>query len=349
MARSFNPPPAWPRPPRGWTPPPGWEPDPSWGPAPPGWQFWTDDGAPVPHGAGSWSAPAAGVHGVPAAPGSGPAGPGAAGPGPGGGPGARGRRPGRLPLVLGAAGLLVLGAGGAAVVGALAGDRDEVAAGSGWAAPADPAGRAPAAPEVPGNAIEIGAPPPVEILRGEGGERFDLPRPDGTDRPVLASTLRAGSGYVWFEGHDEDGELSEVTPVPEPGQEAVFLVDDSWDSARTERMEAQAEDGEAWEFRVHDLEDLPAVDEVRAVTGTGARVFRWRAGQAHVLASSSGESNFVVTTRPVRPDDEHHGDLLVNEIGAVERATTLPDADVWVAVEADGPWAIVPQAGGGRG
>ncbi|GLY17477.1 excalibur calcium-binding domain-containing protein [Kineosporia rhizophila] len=37
---SFNPPPHWPRPPRGWVPPPDWEPDPEWGPLPPGWQLW---------------------------------------------------------------------------------------------------------------------------------------------------------------------------------------------------------------------------------------------------------------------------------------------------------------------
>ena len=36
----FNPPPGWPRPPKGWTPPKGWLPDPAW-PAPPaGWQLW---------------------------------------------------------------------------------------------------------------------------------------------------------------------------------------------------------------------------------------------------------------------------------------------------------------------
>ncbi|MBT0769152.1 excalibur calcium-binding domain-containing protein [Kineosporia sp. J2-2] len=37
---SFNPPPGWPHPPRGWMPPPGWEPDPDWAPLPPGWQLW---------------------------------------------------------------------------------------------------------------------------------------------------------------------------------------------------------------------------------------------------------------------------------------------------------------------
>lgn len=43
MARRFNPPPGWPKPPDDWQPPPGWEPDPSWPPAPPGWQLWIDD------------------------------------------------------------------------------------------------------------------------------------------------------------------------------------------------------------------------------------------------------------------------------------------------------------------
>lgn len=37
---SFNPPPHWPRPPRGWMPPRDWEPDPAWGSVPPGWQLW---------------------------------------------------------------------------------------------------------------------------------------------------------------------------------------------------------------------------------------------------------------------------------------------------------------------
>jgi hypothetical protein len=40
----FNPPPGWPKPPKGWTPPNGWKPDPAW-PAPPlGWQLWIPDG-----------------------------------------------------------------------------------------------------------------------------------------------------------------------------------------------------------------------------------------------------------------------------------------------------------------
>lgn len=43
----FNPPPGWPKPPKGWRPPAGWSPDPSW-PAPPeGWQLWVPDGHPV--------------------------------------------------------------------------------------------------------------------------------------------------------------------------------------------------------------------------------------------------------------------------------------------------------------
>lgn len=43
MARTFNPPPNWPKPPEGWEPPPGWQPDPAWGPAPEGWELWIDD------------------------------------------------------------------------------------------------------------------------------------------------------------------------------------------------------------------------------------------------------------------------------------------------------------------
>lgn len=43
VARKFNPPPNWPKPPEGWQAPPGWQPDPAWGPAPQGWQLWVDD------------------------------------------------------------------------------------------------------------------------------------------------------------------------------------------------------------------------------------------------------------------------------------------------------------------
>ena len=45
----FNPPPGWPKPPKGWKPSASWRPDPSW-PAPPdGWQLWKNpDGAPQP-------------------------------------------------------------------------------------------------------------------------------------------------------------------------------------------------------------------------------------------------------------------------------------------------------------
>jgi hypothetical protein len=49
---SFNPPPHWPRPPRGWVPPPTWEPDPEWGPVPPGWQLWV----PTPRARYPWPA-----------------------------------------------------------------------------------------------------------------------------------------------------------------------------------------------------------------------------------------------------------------------------------------------------
>ena len=48
MARHFNPPPGWPRPPAGWVPPVGWSPNPSWPPAPPGWKFWIEIGRPEP-------------------------------------------------------------------------------------------------------------------------------------------------------------------------------------------------------------------------------------------------------------------------------------------------------------
>lgn len=37
-------PPNWPAPPPGWVPPEGWVPQAEWGPAPPGWQFWVEDG-----------------------------------------------------------------------------------------------------------------------------------------------------------------------------------------------------------------------------------------------------------------------------------------------------------------
>lgn len=39
----FNPPPGWPKPPKGWTPPNGWKPDPAWPAPPPGWQLWISD------------------------------------------------------------------------------------------------------------------------------------------------------------------------------------------------------------------------------------------------------------------------------------------------------------------
>ncbi len=41
---AFNPPPGWPKPPRGWVPPSGWAPDPAWPPAPTGWNLWIGEG-----------------------------------------------------------------------------------------------------------------------------------------------------------------------------------------------------------------------------------------------------------------------------------------------------------------
>lgn len=43
----FNPPPGWPKPPKGWTPPRGWKPDPAWPAPPPGWQLWIPNGTPM--------------------------------------------------------------------------------------------------------------------------------------------------------------------------------------------------------------------------------------------------------------------------------------------------------------
>lgn len=39
----FNPPPGWPKPPKGWAPPNGWKPDPAWPAPPPGWKLWISD------------------------------------------------------------------------------------------------------------------------------------------------------------------------------------------------------------------------------------------------------------------------------------------------------------------
>lgn len=43
----FNPPPGWPKPPKGWVPPNGWKPDPAWPALPPGWQLWVPEGTPA--------------------------------------------------------------------------------------------------------------------------------------------------------------------------------------------------------------------------------------------------------------------------------------------------------------
>jgi hypothetical protein len=43
----FNPPPGWPKPPKGWTPPNAWKPDPAWPSPPPGWKLWIPDDTPM--------------------------------------------------------------------------------------------------------------------------------------------------------------------------------------------------------------------------------------------------------------------------------------------------------------
>ncbi|MGO8963029.1 hypothetical protein [Mycobacterium sp.] len=42
----YNPPPNWPKPPKGWVPHADWSPDPSWPPPPPGWRLWVEEDAP---------------------------------------------------------------------------------------------------------------------------------------------------------------------------------------------------------------------------------------------------------------------------------------------------------------
>lgn len=46
----FNPPPGWPKPPKGWTPPNGWKPDSAWPASPPDWEFWIPDPTAVSEG-----------------------------------------------------------------------------------------------------------------------------------------------------------------------------------------------------------------------------------------------------------------------------------------------------------
>jgi len=54
----FNPPPGWPKPPKGWTPPKGWKPDPSWPEPPAGWELWLPAGdAPSELGSAASAAP----------------------------------------------------------------------------------------------------------------------------------------------------------------------------------------------------------------------------------------------------------------------------------------------------
>jgi hypothetical protein len=42
----YNPPPNWPKPPKGWAPHADWSPDPAWPPPPPGWRLWVEDDGP---------------------------------------------------------------------------------------------------------------------------------------------------------------------------------------------------------------------------------------------------------------------------------------------------------------
>jgi hypothetical protein len=46
----YNPPPNWPKAPKGWVPQANWSPDPSWPPPPPGWRLWVEDDAASPQG-----------------------------------------------------------------------------------------------------------------------------------------------------------------------------------------------------------------------------------------------------------------------------------------------------------
>jgi hypothetical protein len=42
----YNPPPNWPKPPKGWVPHADWSPDPSWPPPPQGWRLWVEEDDP---------------------------------------------------------------------------------------------------------------------------------------------------------------------------------------------------------------------------------------------------------------------------------------------------------------
>jgi hypothetical protein len=39
----YNPPPNWPKPPKGWVPHADWSPDPAWPPPPQGWRLWVEE------------------------------------------------------------------------------------------------------------------------------------------------------------------------------------------------------------------------------------------------------------------------------------------------------------------
>jgi hypothetical protein len=42
----YNPPPNWPKPPKGWAPHADWSPDPAWPAPPPGWRLWIEEEGP---------------------------------------------------------------------------------------------------------------------------------------------------------------------------------------------------------------------------------------------------------------------------------------------------------------
>ncbi|ATG51407.1 hypothetical protein CFK38_07610 [Brachybacterium vulturis] len=177
------------------------------------------------------------------------------------------------------------------------------------------------------------APEPVEAqsFSGTGAEVVML-EPLGED-VFFATVTHHGSGNVALWSVDENGQDLDLMVNEIGSYEGQVALNFREDPAAI-RVEA---DGD-WTIELVHLGEAPRWDGDSAYEGSGDSIVIVDGvadGLTPVTLTHDGESNFAIWAW-----GESYPDLIVNDIGAYDGTTLLPDGSMVLQVDADGTWTI---------
>lgn len=214
-----------------------------------------------------------------------------------------------------------------------AGQNDEAGTAPDTATSATPAESTAPSPTTGSAPEPTSEPEPVEpqSFSGTGSEVVILD-PLGED-VFYAHVTHDGSSNVALWSVDENGQDIDLLVNDIGGYEGEVALNFGEDPAAL-RVEA---DGD-WSIDLVPLREAPRWDGSTAFEGTGDSVVIVDGvadGLTPVTLTHDGESNFAIWAW-----GESYPDLIVNDIGAYDGTTLLPDGSLVLQVTADGAWTI---------